>query len=65
MSMSISLVKPASEKSPLTPSLTNPSSTVAAADDDDDAAAAEDDDDSDFDADVAVKTARSYKYPCP
>jgi hypothetical protein len=63
MSMSISLVKPASEKSPLTPSFTDPSST--AADDDDAAAAAEDDDDSDFDADVAVKTARSYKYPCP
>ena len=38
---------------------------AAAADDDDAAAAAEDDDDSDFDADVAVKTARSYKYPCP
>ena len=60
MSMSISLVKPASEKSPLTPSLTNPSSTAAAADDDDDDAA-KDDDDSDFDAEDAVKTARSYK----
>ncbi len=55
MSMSINRENPAKENSHLTPSLSSAASAVAT-----EPAA---DDDGVLDASVAVRTARSYKYP--